>query len=296
MAVDGAVVTEQPPTQQKRMRLRYAGVCRSCSAPLPAGTEAVYYRSQRQVACIGCADAAPDHLPTTAPSAARSSNPASVETGTAGASARREHRRRSAKREQRIREAHPHLGGLILALTDDPQSTRAWARGAIGEEKLAEALAPLNDRGVRLLHDRRIPGSRANIDHLAVGPASVFVIDAKRYRGRPTLHVTGGIFRPRVETLLVGRRDCTQLVTGVLKQVQLVQAALEAFGHTQVPVIGMLCFVDADWPLIGGSFITQDVRVLWPRKVADQVLQPTVLDAAAIATLYTDLARAFPTA
>jgi hypothetical protein len=157
-------------------------------------------------------------------------------------------------------------------------------------------VAPLNDRGVRLLHDRRIPGSRANIDHLAVGPASVFVIDAKRYRGRPTLHVTGGIFRPRVETLLVGRRDCTQLVTGVLKQVQLVQAALEAFGHTQVPVIGMLCFVDADWPLIGGSFITQDVRVLWPRKVADQVLQPTVLDAAAIATLYTDLARAFPTA
>jgi Nuclease-related domain len=30
----------------------------------------------------------------------------------------------------------------------------------------------------------QVPGSHANLDHLAIGPAGVFVIDSKRYRGR----------------------------------------------------------------------------------------------------------------
>src|SRR5699024_9308893 len=96
-----------------------------------------------------------------------------------------------------------------------------------------------------VLHDRRIPGSRANIDHIVVTAGGVWVIDAKRYRGRPALRVEGGLIRPRVEKLMVGRRDCTKLVDGALKQVALVRQALEG-----VPVTGALCFVEADWPLI----------------------------------------------
>ncbi|MGH8931168.1 MAG: nuclease-related domain-containing protein [Egibacteraceae bacterium] len=34
-----------------------------------------------------------------------------------------------------------------------------------------------------MLHDLAIPGSRANIDHVAVGPGGVFVIDSKRWKG-----------------------------------------------------------------------------------------------------------------
>ncbi|GAA2161866.1 hypothetical protein GCM10009845_12560 [Pedococcus bigeumensis] len=45
------------------------------------------------------------------------------------------------------------------------------------------------------------PGSRANIDHLAVTAGGVHVIDAKKYRGRPQLKIEGGILRPRVERL-----------------------------------------------------------------------------------------------
>ena len=47
-----------------------------------------------------------------------------------GASAQREYERRKNKRESKIREAHPRIGGLIIALSDDPQSTTAWATGA----------------------------------------------------------------------------------------------------------------------------------------------------------------------
>jgi hypothetical protein len=29
-----------------------------------------------------------------------------------------------------------------------------------------------------------------------------------------------------------------------------------------------LCFIDADWPLAGGSFAIRGVEVLWPRRLA----------------------------
>jgi hypothetical protein len=66
---------------------------------------------------------------------------------------------------------------------------------------------------------------------------------------------------------MVGRRDCTKLVAGVCKQVDLVRSALgERF--VAVPVRGLMCFVEADWPLIGGSFSTGGVDVLWPKRAA----------------------------
>ena len=116
-----------------------------------------------------------------------------VDVGVPGASARREFERRRLGREKRIRTAHPKLGGLIHALTDDPQSTKAWDVGAVGEERLGHRLNELMTETLRVLHDRRIPGTRTNIDHLAVTQTGVYVIDAKKYRGRPHLKVEGGI-------------------------------------------------------------------------------------------------------
>jgi hypothetical protein len=43
--------------------------------------------------------------------------------------------------------------------------------------------AAVGDAGV-VLHDRAVPRGRANIDHIAVVPSGVWVIDTKRYRGR----------------------------------------------------------------------------------------------------------------
>jgi hypothetical protein len=80
--------------------------------------------------------------------------------------------------------AHPHIGGLILALTDDPQATKNWAKGAEGERKLGAGLDGLSGAGVISLHDRLRPGTQANIDHLAVTPSGIWVIDAKRYKGQ----------------------------------------------------------------------------------------------------------------
>ncbi len=253
----------------KRMRLRYAGTCRVCDAALAARVEAIYERTTKTVRCLDCSPA-PSVVEVRAQRASKP-NPDPIDPGTPGASARREYERRQAARETRIREKHPKLGGLILAVTDEPQSTKAWGTGAIGEERVGQKLNELASDSLSVLHDRRIPGTRANIDHITVTPSGVFVIDPKRYAGRPTLRVEGGILRPRTEKLLVGGRDRTNLVDGVLKQVDVVRSIV----GTDVPVTGVLCFIDADWPLIGGAFTTRGVDVLWPKKLYPRLMART---------------------
>jgi hypothetical protein len=163
---------------------------------------------------------------------------------------------------------------LFLALTDDPHTTRAWHRGAVGEERLGARLEGLVSSTVRVLHDRRVPRSRANIDHIVVCPSGVFVVDAKRYAGRrPGKRVEGGILSPRRERLVVGGRDASSLVAGMERQVAVVSQALEGFREEPLPVRGVLCFVDADWPLFGGDFIVGAVQVLWPKRIAGLITQ-----------------------
>lgn len=213
--------------------------------------------------------------------------------GTAGGSAAREFERRHDARQDRIQTKHPKIGKFLLAVFDDPQSTRAWSSGAVGEQQLGEMLAGIAGPTVRVLNDRRIPRSTANIDHLVVCQTGVYVVDAKRYQNaRPALRVEGGLIRPRQELLFVGGRDRTKLVEGTRKQLGLVQAALS--DQPDVPVHGVLCFVDADWPLIGGSFTVQGVAVTWPKKLRTALAEPGPLDADRIAELQWQVHEAFP--
>ena len=270
-------------------RLRYTGMCGSCSAALGVGERAVYDPESRSITCLTCTarDDASSHND-------QDSAGLEVEVGVPGASAQREHDRRQAKRETRIREAHPKIGGLILALSDDPQSTKAWSSGAKGEAALGGRLDKAIRDDIRVLHDRRIPRSKANIDHIVVSPSGVFVIDAKRYVDkRPSLSVEGGFFRPRVEKLMVGSRDQTKLVAGVQGQVALVRAALAEAKLGEIPVRGMLCFVDGDWPLFGGDFQVDGVEVLWPRKAVEHIVKPGALDATAVDRVQRLLASVF---
>ncbi|MBL0748486.1 nuclease-related domain-containing protein [Nocardioides baculatus] len=299
---------------EKRAKLRYAGVCRVCEAELAARVEAIYERSTKTVRCLACSidplveEGAPhpsrDPSPPLVERSARaeplveegaprpSRNQDPLDSGTPGASARREYERRRAKDEAKVREKHPKLGGLILALSDERQPTKAWDTGAIGEERLGQKLNELASDTLRVLHDRRIPGTRANIDHIAVTSTGVCVIDPKRYPShRPTLKVEGGLLRPRTEKLLVGGRDRTNLVDGVLKQVGLVRAIV----GKGVPVTGVLCFIDADWPLIEGSFTTRGVEVLWPKKLYSRLTVPEPLQLN-VATLHRSIAEALPPA
>lgn len=181
---------EVEPTE-KDLRLRFAGTCRVCGLALPVKARAIYDRGTKTVRCV-----THDLRPPGGPALGEL-----AEGGTAGASARREFERRKTQREERIRAKHPKLGGFILAVTDEQQSTKAWDVGALGEESLGSGLNQLTSETLRLLHDRRVPGGKANIDHLAVTPTGVHVIDCKRYQGRPHLKIEGGLIRATRRTL-----------------------------------------------------------------------------------------------
>jgi len=95
------------------------------------------------------------------------------------------------------------LGGLVavaagwgLRFKPSPDAV-AWRRGAAGERRTGRLLAALGRYGWTVLHDLALPGSRANIDHLVIGPGGVFVIDSKQYRGRLQLDPSGRLWHGR---------------------------------------------------------------------------------------------------
>ncbi len=283
----------------KKMRLRYQGQCRLCGTEVEAGAQAVYFRDAKGIECLSCFDDAAAAEPPTAPppadtpGAPAAPEPLAYSEGVAGGSARDEYERRMARREARVRERFPRAGGLLLKIYEEGQPTKAWKVGAGGEETLGGTFDRIAGPELRVLHDRRIPRTRANIDHIVVCRNGVMVIDAKRYKGRPSLKVEGGFFRPTVHKLTVDGRDRTKLVEGMRKQVDLVTAALE---DVPVPVQGFLCFLDADWPLIGGAFTIHGVGVLWPRRLRKLLEKEGPLGSEEIEQIQARLAAAFPAA
>ena len=194
-----------------------------------SGERAGYVRAERRVVCLHClADQQAGRVDLGALAAEVAVPPL---PGVAGGAARREYERRVAVRAERLAQ-RGRIVRLSAAVVGEPQSTRAWAVGAVGEERVAARLQAAADRGVLALHDRRIPGSRANIDHIAIGPAGVCVIDAKRYENAQIrVRRVGGLFTQRRDELLVRGRVRNDLVAGLDKQVAAVRAALEAGGH-----------------------------------------------------------------
>jgi hypothetical protein len=79
--------------------------------------------------------------------------------------------------------------GILVALTAVSGRRRdidRWTRGADGEASTAELLGVLPTRRWAVWHDLRVPGSRANIDHLVVGRSGVWVVDTKTTRAEVT--------------------------------------------------------------------------------------------------------------
>lgn len=87
------------------------------------------------------------------------------------------------------------LGWNRAARRADALAARV-AHGAVGEEWTAALLERL-PAGWTVLHGRRLPGARHDLDHVLVSPCgtALVVLDSKRWhRGRPTRLVGGRVF------------------------------------------------------------------------------------------------------
>ena len=278
----------------RKLRLRWGGECAACSAALAGGTEAWWDSATKAATCVTCHD-----------------GPTPIDNGVAGASAAAEYEKRSRREARRkeavvakdaawreqVKESHPILGRVATVLTPKPvvgpesKSTRTWKVGEVGELAVAKRLAECE--GVVALHDRRIPGTKGNIDHLAVGPGGVYIVDAKRYEGKVERPDLGSFFRPDVR-LYVNNRDRTKVVKGMTWQMEAVRKALDADAHADVPLRAVLCFVDAEWSLFAKPIVLDGVTILWPKALHELVRRGAVLDAGGIDRVARDIAAALP--
>jgi len=74
---------------------------------------------------------------------------------------------------------------FLIARMSPPPWIENWQDGAIGEQWTGQTLRKLESQGWRIFHD--LTASRGNIDHVAVGPGGVFLLDSKRWRGSITV-------------------------------------------------------------------------------------------------------------
>lgn len=158
---------------------------------------------------------------------------------------------------------------------------------------LGSLLDPLRDEGMAVLHDRRMSGSRGNIDHLVVAPAGVFVIDAKNYDGRVERRERGG-WLSKDYRLYVGGRDRTALLAGVAKQANTVREAFASNGA--IAITQVICFVGADWSPFARPLLFGEVHVVWPRGLGKLLRADGPLSRFEIAEAERRLAFALPAA
>ncbi len=232
----------------KRMKLRYAGACRTCTIAIPAGTTGFWDTSTKTVSCEACVAGAEHTSSPTPPTAQAAPTATQTKASKAGASARDEYDKRAARREERIRAKHPIMGGLILAVGEEPQHQKAWKVGAEGERRVAQRLAKLGAEGILALHDLAAPGSKANIDHIAFTASGIHVIDAKRYTGKVEIR-SSGFFSNDPPKLFVGGRNQTKLVTAMDWQVDVLRKVLIGTPFAGATIVPVLAFSGAEFPL-----------------------------------------------
>jgi len=272
--VSNASVPEagKPNPGLRQLTLRFDGKCLRCGKSLLKGTQALYDFSIHRPQCIAC-DSRDD-------------------PGIAGGSAEREFQRRKAKQAAVNRTLGKILGDLVPANQELPQTTLAWERGAIGERRLAEALKDVRDS--RLLHDRRLPNTKANVDHIVVAPAGVFVVDAKLHKGLIEIRDVGQFHRDM--RLYVRGRDRSWLAEQLLWQVASIQRLLSQAGRNRsLTLVPVVCFVDGTWkrPLVPpvlyqGVWFTDSGSIAW------FMSGKPVLDAQIIDEIHHELAIALP--
>lgn len=199
---------EAPPTRRReevrRLRLQREDTCSDCGAATPAGSWAGWDERARVVVCEPCLD-----------------RTAVWQAGVPGASAAREAERR---REEWRRQAEVIWGAEAVNDTSEDPSTAAFAKGAAGEQRLGRMLEALVAGSGWVLHDRAA-SRNANIDHIAVVPSGVWIIDSKNYRGKVRVG-RHGLFGP-VHSMRVRGVDRTDLVLDSKWQVDLVRSAVD---------------------------------------------------------------------
>jgi Nuclease-related domain len=154
-------------------------------------------------------------------------------------------------------QEHGSAGGSALRLSKVAAGAYAgrFAAGAAGEALTGAWLRPLTLIGWVVLHDRRMGArTRANIDHIAIGPGGVCVIDTKQWSSNTLRMRHGVLLRDEQPEDFPGLSVAVQRVQGVLSTSVMAVACLHG---VSVPWQG--------WKVVNRGGIT--VAVLRPERL-----------------------------
>ena len=209
--------------------------------------------------------AAPTVAPEVAPSAALEPGPTAA-AEVAGTEAQRSRHEAAAVPDLLMPATAPRRrAGLFTRLLSVRSFRTQQGQPRVGKPQAAVCaiLDAATTNGVLSLHNRRVPGRRGRIEHIAIGAAGVYVIDVLHFKNasievRPTgeADATG-------DDLVVGGRVMTAAVRAIAQRVEVLRMILVAAGLDDVPVTGALCFVDGLLPLsvadleIGGMHVVR---------------------------------------
>lgn len=236
-------VEAKPP---RKLRLRYPAKCASCGISLSRGAEAIWDPAAKTVTCLACV---PD---------------GQVDPGAPGASAAAEGARRAKRKVDEVRRKYGDHAAEVAREIADQDAATSWGKGSEGESRLAHYVTREVGDCVIALHDRLIPGTRGNIDHIFVSPTGVWVVDAKAYKGKVVRREIGPLWRCDNE-LYIGGSNRTSLAKGVDRQVDAAIAALRADASLHgTDVHAVLCLVESEWKLLDLPFQVGNVWVMYP--------------------------------
>jgi len=261
------------------LRLRYPAVCGGCGIALSKGAQAYWDRAEHKATCLACAPL-----------------PGEIDAGVAGASAAEEGARRKDKRVDDIRRRYGDYAADVAEEMAARDVASSWGKGSSGESRLASFVTREVGDSTIALHDRLIPGTRGNIDHIFVAATGVWVVDAKAYKGQVEQRQFGPPWN-RTNELWIGGRNRTKLASGMEKQVVAATAALkrdESFKGTDVHAA--LCLLESEWKLLDFPFQVGDVWVLYAGALRKRLKKPGSLSREAMQRIAQRLDLSLPRA
>lgn len=121
-----------------------------------------------------------------------------------------------------------------------------------------------------VLHDLRVPGTKATIDHIVVASSGLWIIDARYDDVAVDVADVGSTGRPDLR-LHINGRSRSDILTTMSWQLETVAKHFERMGFDHLPTRRALCFVNATWPDDRAPTRIDRVWTLWPDALVDKL-------------------------
>jgi hypothetical protein len=237
-------------------KLPYGGTCQECEVEIVKWESGWHNPDIQKVRCILCGEPVESEEPL----ATESELDLKISDPVGGS---------SSLREARIR------------------NDSTWLKGATGEYLMGVSLEHRLNKSAKVLTDRRLPGTDANIDHIVIASSGVWIIDSKKWKGK--IEYKANSMMSINNRLYVDGEDRTSKVESIYGSVIPVA---QLIGDRSIPIHPALVFIEADWStaslprcIAGRPYVHDDVYIAPPKLLIKLINRTGPLNAESISRI-----------